>query len=310
MVDFSNPQTPRRLYPMDWVVIGYSLLMIIVIVILGRPLSQYYGEIIFYAFAAGLAAVIAHYLSDRRTRTEAFFRLLYPAIMFTFFYRATGGLMFLLSDHFYDFQLTAFEAAVLGVNPTLFIDTHWLNPWITELLSFCYFMYYPMIPVFLLVLFFKRRDEIIRSSVTAMSVTFFFSYMLFFIYPIEGPRWHFASLYQHQITGFIFRPAIDFVMKTGAVHGGCVPSTHFAVALVIVLYCYKYFRPVSRWLLPVVIGLGLGTVWGRFHYVSDVIVGCIIAVSATGLVMHFYGRWSGSAGVNVAEESRDFNRVS
>jgi membrane-associated phospholipid phosphatase len=294
MIDAASPQLKRRLYPMDWTVIGYSLLMVCLIFIFGRPLVEYYDELTFYTFTMGMAVLIVYYLRDDRSRIEAFVRLLYPAILFTFFYRTTGGLMFLVFDRFYDFQLTGFEASILGAHPTLFIDRSWLNPWISELLSMCYFFYYPMIPVFLLVLFFKRKDEIIKSSVTAMSLTFFTGYMLFFLYPIEGPRWHFTSQYLHPVTGYIFRPAVDFVIANGAVRGGCMPSTHFAIALVILMYCYKYFKSVARWLLPVVVGLGLGTVWGRFHYISDVIVGGIIAVVCTLLVMQYHDRWTGT----------------
>ena len=74
---------------------------------------------------------------------------------------------------------------------------------------------------------------------------------------------------------------VEYVIANGAVRGGCMPSTHFGIALVILLYCFRYYRKAAWWLLPAVIGLGIGTVWGRFHYVSDVIVGGLIGLAVT-----------------------------
>jgi membrane-associated phospholipid phosphatase len=56
-----------------------------------------------------------------------------------------------------------------------------------------------------------------------------------------------------------------------------MPSSHVAVAVIVLMAMYRGAR---RWfwaLLPLVIGLTVGTVYGRFHYVSDVAVGLTIA---------------------------------
>ncbi|MEW5995933.1 MAG: phosphatase PAP2 family protein, partial [Candidatus Zixiibacteriota bacterium] len=226
-------------------------------------------------------------------------------LLFTFFYRMTGGLMFLLFDRFYDAQLTSFERSVLGFNPTLYIDHHLLSVWVNELFSFSYVSYYFMIPVFVLALFIKRRDRIIRSFLATACLTFFVSYLLFFLYPIEGPRWHFAGQYLNPINGPVFKKLTDFVIDNAAVRGGCMPSSHFGVALVILMYCYRYFKRSGRLLLPLVSGLGIGTVWGRFHYISDVIVGGLIGYVVTLLVWKHYSRWSGEADVKPALKSAE-----
>ncbi len=67
-----------------------------------------------------------------------------------------------------------------------------------------------------------------------------------------------------------------------------MPSTHFGVALVVLIYTFKYYRNIAWLLLPIVIGLAVGTVWGRFHYVSDVVVGGLIGVLTLLIVWKFY----------------------
>ncbi len=279
--------SPIAVYAFDRLVQGYSIVMILLLVLLGRPLGSYLDEIVFYLGTAVIAFIVPRYVDETRSRGHAFIRILYPVILFTFFYRATGGTMFLLFDQFLDPQLTAFEKAFFGVNPTLYIDRHLLNEWITEILSICYFAYYPMIPVYALVLFFRKDYAVLKSSVAAFCLAFFVSYALFFLYPIEGPRYHFVNEFVNAVTSPFARNLIDIVMAKGAVHGGCMPSSHFGVALVILMYCFRYYRRAAWMLLPIVIGLALGTFWGRFHYVSDVIVGGLIGAISVLLIWRY-----------------------
>ncbi len=278
----------RAAYAFDWLVIGYCSLMLPAILILGRPLAEYTDELIFYSAMAVIAFLIMRFVDASQSRWHAVLRLLYPAAMFTFFYRATGGLMFLLTDQFLDWQVVTFEKMLLGANPTLYFDAHLLNVWTNEILSFCYFSYYPMLPVFLIVAFTKRHYRVIKEFSAAACLTFFISYLLFSLYPVEGPRWHFADMYANSIEGPIFRPLVEMVINRGAVHGGAMPSSHTGIALVIMLFCFRYYRRAGWVLLPVVTGLALGTVWGRFHYASDVIVGAAIGISSLGLVWKYY----------------------
>jgi membrane-associated phospholipid phosphatase len=283
-----------KLYPFDWLIVGYSSLMIIFITLLGRPLSVYYDEIAFYASMVALVVLIARFVDEHRGPLFALIRIAYPVLLFTFFYRATGGLMFLVFNQFYDWQLTSFEKALFGVNPTLYIDKHWLNAWTNEIFSFCYFSYYFMIPVFVLVLFVKKNYQTIKSFLTAACLTFFLSYLLFFLYPIEGPRWHFAGQYLNRMESPLFSGLVDVIIDKGAVRGGCMPSSHFGVALVILLYCFRYYRKAGWLLLPINLGLAIGTVWGRFHYVSDVVAGGLLGLASVLVVWNYYPRWSRS----------------
>ena len=47
------------------------------------------------------------------------------------------------------------------------------------------------------------------------------------------------------------------------------------------LYSIRYYRRWSWVITVITIGLAIGTVWGRFHYISDVVVGGIIGLAAT-----------------------------
>ncbi|MBI5266948.1 MAG: phosphatase PAP2 family protein [candidate division Zixibacteria bacterium] len=280
-----------RMYPFDYIVLGYCALMAALILVFGRPFIQYLDELAFYVGAAMLAIFIPRVLDEHRSRSEAFIRLLYPALLLWPFYRMTQGTILLVFDNFFDADLSAFEVSILGADPSLYFDSHGLNVVVTEILSLCYFSYYFMIPAFFLPVFFRRDYRILKEALAVVCLTFFASYLLFALYPIEGPRWHFAGLYQHPVEGPLFRQLVNFVIDSGAVHGGCMPSSHTAVGLVLMLMCFRYYRRWGWVLLPFVIGLAAGTVWGRFHFASDVVVGAAIACAAYWLINKYHDRW-------------------
>jgi len=292
-----------RFHPVDRLVLGYCLLMAVLLLLLGRPLAAYADELLFYLVAALVSALIIRYVDESRSRGHAFLRLLYPALLFTFFYRTTGGQMSLLFDTFFDRQVVLFERAVFGVNPTLYMDQHLLNVWITEILSFCYFCYYLILPGFLIPVFWRGDYRIVRGYLSAACLTFFVSYLLFWLYPVEGPRWFFAAEYVNQVEGPLFRKLVAFVIDNAAVRGGAMPSSHTGVALVTLIFCFRYYRPVAWWLLPIVVGLALGTVWGRFHYVSDVVVGAAIGAVAVWTVWKYLDHGATAAHTSAVSET-------
>jgi membrane-associated phospholipid phosphatase len=293
----------------DKLVVGYCIGMALLVAVLGRPLSNYVDEIFFYVGCAVLAHVIVQYFDESRGGIVRVIRMVYPVALFSFFYRATGGTMDLLFDSFFDAQLTAFEMSVFGWNPTVFIDQHLLHPALSEYFLLSYLLYYPLIPLFLYLVYRRGDFEIVRSSVTAFCGIFFASYALFFLYPIEGPRWFLASAYQHELTSPFARQIVELIQAKAAVRGGCMPSSHFAIALSIQMYCFRYYRKVGWMILPIVFGLAMGTFWGRYHYVSDVVVGGLIGFVITVLVWKFSDKSPSVTIAPLGEEALKQNHV-
>ena len=144
----------KALYIFDRLYIGYSILMVFLILVFGRPLNNYLDEIIFYLFMLILAFLIIRFIDEKKNRFSALIRLLYPLLLFTFFYTNTGEMMLMVFDHFFDAQLTSFEYAIFGVHPTQYIDRNLTHlTWVNDLFSFGYFSYFLMFPTFFLFAF-------------------------------------------------------------------------------------------------------------------------------------------------------------
>jgi membrane-associated phospholipid phosphatase len=72
------------------------------------------------------------------------------------------------------------------------------------------------------------------------------------------------------------------------------PSGHTAVALVSLLYAWKYREKVLFWILvPAVSALIVSTVYLRYHYVVDVIAGILLAALTVLIAPKTYRLFSG-----------------
>ena len=117
------------------------------------------------------------------------------------------------------------------------------------------------------------------------------SYIGFILFPVRGPRYEFAHLYQGPLTGYIITTIQNFVMKLGSTYGGCMPSSHVAAACVSLIMLLRYARKLIFFIiLPVVFFLCISTVYCRYHYTSDVVAGllvCLIALYLRPLINEY-----------------------
>jgi len=276
-----------RMYPFDHLIIIYCWIVIILTINFGRPIGDFAGALTFHGGVIALVLALVLGLPDQANRYLTFVRLLYPVMLMTFLYRATGDLMHLIYSQSIDYRIVALEKSIVGFDLTHWFDNH---PYValTELLSFGYFSYYLMMPGMALILFFKRRDADLRQFLTAACTAYSISYILFMFIPAEGPRYFQMAEYASNLPGVLFRPLVNFIIEAGAVRGGAMPSSHVAVAVVVLLFAIRRFHRRAYWLTPIVGLLFFGTVHGRFHYLSDALVGAVIGVGATWITLKFY----------------------
>jgi membrane-associated phospholipid phosphatase len=220
--------------------------------------------------------------SDAKTGIRGFLRHLYAPLLYTLFYSETAVAIHWLFPGFLDSQIVAFEQRLLGVDPNIWIIPY-QTPVLNEWMMLGYFSYYLLVPVLALILFFRRSLIQLGGFLTASTIAFVISYMGFVVYPIEGPRYFLADFFASPLEGWIFVPLVQAIIENGAVHGGCMPSSHVAVAWVALIWAWRTDRRMGKILTPFVLTLFVSTVWGRFHYLTDVIVGWFVGTAALWL---------------------------
>lgn len=266
----------------------YCWIIIILIINFARPIENYRNVLLFHGGIIALVILLVS-LARYQNRLVTFARLLYPVILMTFLYQNSGKLVHLFSSEYFDNHIVAVEKALFGGDISLWLDGV-SNPWLTELFSATYFSYYFMIPGLALFLFFNRKDNELRRFMTATCAVFFLSYLIFILLPVECPRYHFATLYKNNLTGPVLRPLVDMVIGQAAFRGGAMPSSHVAEALVVMYFAIRAYGRRAYFMIAAVIGLALGTIYGRFHYISDVIAGGILGFIVIWLTLVFYSK--------------------
>lgn len=266
-----------RFFAVDWATIIYLSALSLIILFFHHGQPPWYYYLIFNFSMISLVLAIVYFLSSAEKRLSVFFRHWYPIFLFTFLYEETRYLVHLIFPGFFDPWINYLELTLLGTYPTIFLE-RFSFPLLNEYFLMAYFSYYFILPVAGIALYFSHKLKEFNSLVLASAIAFYISYLGFIFFPVEGPRCALASLHQTPLKGFIFVPLAQWVIKVAGLHGGCMPSSHVAVTFVVLIFSYKYTRKLFYILGPLILSLFAGTVWGRFHYVSDVIAGILVGV--------------------------------
>jgi membrane-associated phospholipid phosphatase len=189
----------------------------------------------------------------------------------------------------YDGVLIAADRAMFGVDPTVWL-AQFSSPVITEYLQLCYFLFY-VLPIMQAVELYRRGDmALLDQFARVMTFCYYISYLLYFALPAVGPRFtlHEYALLNTELPGVLLTTVLrDFVAVGGGILPGaadpaaqtnrdCMPSGHTMMTLVNIALAFR-FGSRFRWLFVVIGGsLVIATVYLRYHYVVDVVVGAVL----------------------------------
>src|ERR1700690_1427752 len=121
---------------------------------------------------------------------------------------------------------------------------------------------------------------------TSPSVAHYSVYIIAVLFPIESPYYTLAGINSAPLNGGYLTATIGLIEHFGRVHGAAFPSAHVAGSMVAVVASWRYRRWLFWVCLPFFICMCVATVYGRYHYVADVLAG--IAVGTIGFAA---GSW-------------------
>lgn len=190
----------------------------------------------------------------------------------------------------YDDWLIAADRALFGVDPTVWLSK-FSFPVLTEYLQICYFLFYLM-PIMQAIELWRRGDlDRLDTFARGMAFCYFISYLAYFALPAIGPRFtlHEFSALNTDLPGVVITPLLRDLINIGGgiaigtadpalvVNRDCMPSGHTMLTLVNIILGFRN-RSQFRWVFLVIGGsLIISTVYLRYHYVVDVMVGAVLA---------------------------------
>lgn len=286
--------------PEDTAFVIYLVTVAVLVTWFHQGVAHWWVYVLTHSLAACILVPWLSFSTGHRNPIIKFLRYWYIPIFLGFFYEQINGYLLGIHGRFLDHIIVNFEQALLGVHPSVWLE-QFASPPLTEIMKFFYNSYYWLGPVLGISLYFKGQLLAFRRTVFSIVTAFFISYLGFFLFPVEGPRFALSDLYKGPLEGYVVTALQDYIMEVGDIHGGCMPSSHVAVALVVLLVAWVYRRKMAVWMTPFVTMLCISTVYNRYHYASDVVAGIVVGLFAFWLGKKIYGHTTDGAHGSMGE---------
>jgi membrane-associated phospholipid phosphatase len=220
-------------------------------------------------------------------------------LSYAYLFSAIAPLQLILHGSFRDDLVLAFETWVFGVQPTLWME-RFVTPSLTEWMMFCYVIYLPLYPALCALLWVRRGRAAAEEYFLALGLANVLCDAGFILFPVASPMYWIPDRYRVPLDGWVFTWVGELIRTRAHFAGGSLPSPHAAAATVMWVMAWKYHRPTFWILSPVILSLYVSTSYGRYHYVTDAVVGIATAGLAVVLAPPLQRAWDRLAGAGPA----------
>jgi membrane-associated phospholipid phosphatase len=230
---------------------------------------------------------------DRKAmgKAGAFFHHFSPILFVILIYESLGDLIQHLQPDV-DPWLIKIDFSIFGVQPTLWME-QWIVPWFTDIMSLAYLSYYFIPVVLITVLYLKDRMAELDRSVFILVFGYYISFISYILFPAIGPRYALTHLYSVPLEGSFIT---DFVRDTlnALEHNkrDCMPSGHTQIVLIVLYLAHRYEKSLFYLFFPIICALILSTIYLRYHYVIDLLVGMTFAIGCMIFGPRLYQYWN------------------
>ena len=279
-------QLSGNLLPVDWIIIAYLGLTSVFILIRRKNLPRWY----LYPLAHTTLILTILWLSLTSDYSPFLFRFLrewYPLATIPLFYWEVSPLTQLVYRGYFDDEVIRWEDRLFNGQPSIYLSKYLPKIALSEVLHLCYFSYYGIVLSLATVLYVQGRYDVFREVVFAEILTFNACLTCYIFLPVAGPRYEFEKISGRLAKG-LFHRLTHTVVSLGSSKGTAFPSSHAAIAVIVLLYAMRFDTLVFIILCPFCVGLVIGTVYGRFHYAVDAIAGTVLAGVIFGVASTLY----------------------
>jgi len=184
---------------------------------------------------------------------------------------------------FFDTTVQGWEAFLFQGNPSATLAGYEPSWMVSEPLHFAYMCFYPLIYIPTARLHLQHRAEAFHRTITALVLGFLLCYVVFIIFPVQGPRY--LGTGPVGVPEGPFRLLALAVLEVGSSQGSAFPSSHVAVIVAQALMALRYQR-WTGWAITLLSGgLAIGAVYGGFHYAVDIVAGVGVGVAAYAIAL-------------------------
>ena len=216
----------------------------------------------------------------------------HPLALFPILYKEVQVLAAAVGDWRLTAVVSAAEERLFGGQPSIYLSERLSVVALSEYLHFCYVAYLLLMPGVAAYWYLTKQRTAFHELILLVAIVMFGSYLVFILWPVDSPFYRFERL-RPPLAGHVFFDLVHFVSSRGGARGGAFPSAHASASVVLWLVAFRYQRRLAILLTPIITGLIVATVYGRFHYALDTIAGVGLAFAVVGV--YRWGTWCRSA---------------
>jgi membrane-associated phospholipid phosphatase len=270
---------PRGSGAFEWVTFAYIAWLNSIVIVFHRNIAHPARYLtIHVAMALGIAW-LSRAAARSPHRALRFARHWYPLPLYIFFFEELEGLVHVIFPGWFDGWLISFDYNLVGVYPSVWL-ARFAGPVVNDFMQFAYMTYFLYLVILPAILYSQRERLAYWTVMVSTAVAHYSVYVIAVLLPIESPYHALVSFREKPLTGGPFTATIDVIERFARVHGAAFPSAHVAGSMVAILASWRYRRWLFWTCLPFFLSMCIATVYGRYHYIADVLAG--IAVGTAG----------------------------
>jgi membrane-associated phospholipid phosphatase len=123
------------------------------------------------------------------------------------------------------------------------------------------------------------------ETVVALTSVYLVCWMIFSIAPVQGPRYLWAA---DAPDGPVRRFTVA-LLTAGSSRGAAFPSSHMAVSVAQAVMALRWQPRTGVGLVVVAALVGLGAVYGGFHYGIDIVAGAVLGLVVSAATITLCG---------------------
>jgi membrane-associated phospholipid phosphatase len=223
-----------------------------------------------------------------------FLRVAAVTLTYAYLFGAVDKLQLIIHGRWLDQYVLDMEQFLFGVQPTLWLEK-FVSPPLTEWMMFSYVAYLPMYPILCGIIYYLRGELAMEDYFFTLGFANILCDIGFIVFPVAGPIATIGKLYTVPLKGYVWTYFGELMRANVHYVGGTIPSPHAAAATIMWMMAYRYHRPSFYVLTPVILSLYLSTFYGRYHYVTDCVVGILVAFLAIALAPKLMETWENIA---------------
>lgn len=280
-----------RVQATDGLIVGTLLLFCLIAVFFHSSVESWLLLILKNVVVVILYAVLVFFTEKMSHKFWRFFlRVATVTLTYAYLFGAVDKLQLVLHGRWLDEYVLDAEQYIFGFQPTLWLEDY-TTPALTEWMMFSYVIYVPMYPIVCGIIYYRHGELAMEDYFFTLGLTNVLCDIGFILFPVAGPLPTIGNLYTVPLDGYVWTYLGELMRKYLHYIGGTIPSPHCAAATIMWIMAHRYYRPAFYILTPVVLSLYVSTFYGRYHYLTDAVLGVAVAFVALAIVPWMARLW-------------------